>query len=111
MWFSLCVHGVDAYSAAIESAISLAQQAAAEISARDYLELIREPELSVVLFRRIGWQAADYAAWADKLLDEQVAFAPPTLWDGETVARLAFLHPQTPMELVKEILERMAGPG
>ena len=111
LWFSLCVHGVDAYSAAIESAISLARQAAAEISARDYLELIREPELSVVLFRRIGWQAADYAAWADKLLGDQVAFAPPTLWDGETVARLAFLHPQTPMELVKEILERMAGPG
>jgi aromatic-L-amino-acid/L-tryptophan decarboxylase len=111
LWFSLCVHGVDAYSAAIESAISLARQTAAEISARDYLELIREPELSVVLFRRIGWQEADYAAWADKLLDDQVAFAPPTLWDGETVARLAFLHPQTSMELVKEILERMAGPG
>jgi aromatic-L-amino-acid/L-tryptophan decarboxylase len=111
LWFSLCVHGVDAYSAAIESAISLARQTADEISARDYLELIREPELSVVLFRRIGWQEADYAAWADKLLDDQVAFAPPTLWDGETVARLAFLHPQTSMELVKEILERMAGPG
>ena len=111
LWFSLCVHGVDAYSAAIESAISLARQAAAEISALDYLELVREPDLSVVLFRRIGWQAADYAAWADKLLADQVAFAPPTLWDGETVARLAFLHPETPMELVKEILERMVGPG
>jgi glutamate/tyrosine decarboxylase-like PLP-dependent enzyme len=111
LWFSLCVHGVNAYSAAIESAIGLARQTAAEICARDYLELIREPELSVVLFRRIGWQAGDYAAWADKLLDDQVAFAPPTLWDGETVARLAFLHPQTPMDLVKEILERMAGPG
>ncbi|HUC26263.1 MAG TPA: pyridoxal-dependent decarboxylase [Streptosporangiaceae bacterium] len=111
LWFSLCVHGVDAYSAAIEAAIGLARQAAAEIAARDYLELIREPELSIVLFRRIGWQAADYAAWADQLLEDQVAFAPPTTWDGETVARLAFLHPQTPMDLVKEILERMAGPG
>src|SRR5215472_3379852 len=51
LWFSLCVHGVIAYSAAIESAISLARQAAAEISALDYLELVREPDLSVVLFR------------------------------------------------------------
>jgi aromatic-L-amino-acid/L-tryptophan decarboxylase len=110
LWFSLCVHGVDAYSAAIESAIDLSRQAAAEIAVRDYLELIREPELSVVLFRRIGWQAADYAAWADKLLDDQVAFAPPTLWEGETVARFAFLHPETPLALVKEILDRMAGP-
>jgi aromatic-L-amino-acid/L-tryptophan decarboxylase len=110
LWFSLSVHGVHAYTAAIESAIALSRQAAAEIAARDYLELIREPELSVVLFRRIGWQAADYAAWADKLLDDQVAFAPPTLWEGETVARFAFLHPETPLALVKEILDRMAGP-
>ena len=28
-------------------------------------------------------------------------------WDGETVARFAFLHPHTPMELVREILDRM----
>ncbi len=111
LWFSLCVHGIRAYSAAVESAIELARQAAAEISSRSYLELIREPSLSVVLFRRNGWQHADYAAWADMLLDDQVAFMPPTSWEGETVARFAFLHPHTPMELVREILDRMAGPG
>ncbi len=111
LWFSLCVHGVRAYSAAIESAIDLARQTAAEISARGYLELVRDPQLSVVLFRRIGWQPADYAAWADALLDDQVAFAQPTRWDGETVARLAFLHPQTPMSLVRQILDRMARPA
>src|ERR1700722_7546188 len=108
LWFSLCVHGVRAYSAAIETAISLAQQAAAEVAARDYLELVREPSLSVVLFRRTGWSPADYSRWADKLLEDQVAFMPPTVWEGETVARFAFLHPHTPMELVREILDRMA---
>jgi aromatic-L-amino-acid/L-tryptophan decarboxylase len=111
LWFSLCVHGVRAYSAAIEAAISLARQTAAEIASRSYLELICEPQLSVVLFRRIGWQRDDYMAWADKLLDEQVAFLPPTSWEGETVARLAFLHPQTPMDLIIEILDQMAGTG
>jgi glutamate/tyrosine decarboxylase-like PLP-dependent enzyme len=108
LWFSLCVHGVRAYSDAIEAAIDLARQAAAEIRRREYLELIRDPELSIVLFRRLGWRAADYAAWADKLLDDQVAFLPPTVWEGETVARFAFLHPHTPMELVRQILDRMA---
>jgi aromatic-L-amino-acid/L-tryptophan decarboxylase len=108
LWFSLCVHGVRAYSAAIEAAISLASQAAAEISGRDYLQLIREPELSVVLFRRLGWQTGDYTRWADALLADQVAFMPPTTWEGETVARFAFLHPQTPIELVVQILDRMA---
>jgi aromatic-L-amino-acid/L-tryptophan decarboxylase len=42
------------------------------------------------------------------LLEDQVAFMPPTTWEGETVARFAFLHPQTPMDLVVQILDRMA---
>ncbi len=109
LWFSLCVHGVRAYTEAIEAAIDLARRTAQEISARDGLELIREPDLSVVLFRRVGWQPADYARWAGQLLDDQVAFMPPTTWEGETVARFAFLHPQTTMELVREILDRMSG--
>jgi aromatic-L-amino-acid decarboxylase len=108
LWFSLCVYGVRAYSEAIEAAIGLASQAAAEIEARDYLELVRPASLSVVLFRRYGWTPADYTRWADQLLDDQVAFMPPTTWEGETVARFAFLHPRTPMDLVVQILDRMA---
>jgi len=107
LWFSLSVYGVDAYSEAIESAISLAQQAADEIRTRPGLELIREPSLGVVLFRRHGWDSAQYNAWADRLLEDQVAFIPPSAWEGETVARFAFLHPHTTMDLVREILDRM----
>jgi aromatic-L-amino-acid/L-tryptophan decarboxylase len=107
LWFSLSVYGVDAYSEAIESAIELARQTAAEIRARENLELIREPELGVVLFRRRGWDHARYTRWADQLLDDQVAFIPPSAWEGETVARFAFLHPHTSMELVRQILDRM----
>ncbi|HTX27001.1 MAG TPA: pyridoxal-dependent decarboxylase [Streptosporangiaceae bacterium] len=108
LWFSLSVYGVDAYSEAIEAAIDLARQAAAEIQARDDLELIREPDLGVVLFRRRGWDHARYTRWADQLLQDQVAFIPPSAWEGETVARFAFLHPHTSMDLVREILDRMA---
>ena len=107
MWFSLSVHGVDAYTEAIETAIELARQTADEIRARDHLELIREPELGVVLFRRRGWDSGQYTAWADQLLQDQVAFIPPSAWEGETVARFAFLHPHTSMDLVREILDRM----
>jgi glutamate/tyrosine decarboxylase-like PLP-dependent enzyme len=108
LWFSLSVHGVAAYSRAIEAAIQLAADTAAEIRTRGYLDLIREPDLSVVLFRRHGWDTAQYTRWADQLLDDQVAFIPPSAWEGETVARFAFLHPHTPMDLVREILDRMA---
>jgi glutamate/tyrosine decarboxylase-like PLP-dependent enzyme len=107
LWFSLAVHGTAAYTAAIEAALALARAAAQEIRNRPYLELICEPDLSVVLFRRRGWAAADYTRWADRLLADQVAFLPPSSWEGETVARLAFLHPHTPLSLVGDVLDRM----
>jgi len=108
LWFSMSVHGIRAYSDAIERAITLAREAAGEITRRDYLELIMEPDLSVVLFRRRGWAPEQYARWSQELLDQQVAFMPPTTWEGQTVARFAFLHPHTPMDLVVAVLDGMA---
>jgi glutamate/tyrosine decarboxylase-like PLP-dependent enzyme len=69
-----------------------------------HLELVREPELTIVLFRRRGWVGADYDAWSARLLDEQIAFVTPSRWHGEPVARLAFLHPETTLDIVDEIL-------
>jgi len=106
LWFSLAVNGVDAYRGAIEVALQLARDTAEQIKASDHLELIREPDLGVVLFRRVGWEAADYDAWAQALHDDQVAFIPPSKWEGETIGRFAFLHPHTPPELVQEVLDR-----
>ncbi|MBS2962426.1 hypothetical protein KGA66_05175 [Actinocrinis puniceicyclus] len=104
LWFSLAVHGTDAYRDAIEGALSTARQAADLIRRNPDLELVREPELSVVLFRRKGWEPADYHAWSRRLLAGQVAFVTPTGWEGETVARFAFLHPETTAAMVGEIL-------
>ena len=109
LWFSMSVHGTKAYGEAIERAISLARQTAAAIADRDYLELVLQPELSVVLFRRRGWTTEQYERWAQDLLAEQIAFLPPSAWEGETVARFAFLHPNTTMDLVTCVLDRMAG--
>jgi aromatic-L-amino-acid/L-tryptophan decarboxylase len=108
LWFSLAVYGLDAYGEAIEAAVRLAQETAGMIKASPQLELIREPDLGVVLFRRTGWKPADYDEWAQALHDEQIAFIPPTKWEGETVGRFAFLHPHTTMDLVKEVLDRTA---
>ncbi|MET9932680.1 MULTISPECIES: pyridoxal-dependent decarboxylase [unclassified Streptomyces] len=104
LWFSLAVHGTRAYSEAIEKA----RTTAALIRTAPYLELVREPELSAVTFRRSGWTAEDYAEWSARLLAGQTAFAAPTGWEGETVARFTFLHPETAPALVEEILGSMA---
>jgi aromatic-L-amino-acid/L-tryptophan decarboxylase len=96
LWFSLAVNGVDAYREAIEVAVRLARQTAELITEAPHLELIREPDLGVVLFRRTGWRSADYDNWAQALHNEEIAFIPPTKWEGETVGRFAFLHPCIP---------------
>jgi glutamate/tyrosine decarboxylase-like PLP-dependent enzyme len=108
LWFSMAVYGLDAYREAIEAAVQLARDTADLIKTTPHLELIREPDLGVVLFRRVGWEPADYNKWAQALHDEEIAFVPPTKWEGETVGRFVFLHPETSMELVKEILDRTA---
>jgi glutamate/tyrosine decarboxylase-like PLP-dependent enzyme len=106
LWFSLAVYGVDAYREAIEVAVRLARDTADLIKQAPQLELILEPDLGVVLFRRVGWKAEDYDRWAAQLHDEGVAFIPPSKWDGETVGRFAFLHPGTSLDLVREVLAR-----
>jgi glutamate/tyrosine decarboxylase-like PLP-dependent enzyme len=105
LWFSLAVNGSDAYRDAIERVLALARSTAHRIRALPHLELVREPELSILLFRRDGWEAADYDAWSARLLAEQIAFVAPSRWHGEPVARLAFLHPETTTAIVEEILD------
>jgi aromatic-L-amino-acid decarboxylase len=107
MWFSLAVHGTALYADAIDRAVANAEAAAAMVNERDYVELCREPTLSVVLYRRHGWGPDDYQRWSRRLLADQVALVTPTKWEGETVARFAFLHPDTTMEIVSEVLDSM----
>ncbi|MGW3561020.1 hypothetical protein ACWDNT_27405 [Streptomyces sp. NPDC000963] len=104
----LAVHGTRAYTEAVEKALALARDTVALVRSAPYLELVREPELSAVLFRRVGWTAGDYAEWSARLLADRTAFIAPTGWQGETVARFAFLHPETTLETVEEILDTLA---
>ncbi|WP_068264303.1 pyridoxal phosphate-dependent decarboxylase family protein [Janibacter limosus] len=106
-WFSLATHGTQAYTKAVEMTLDVAAFAEAEIHRRDDLELVGERFLSVVVFRRKGWQAADYAAWSDRILDEEFAFIVPTTHEGETLARFAIVNPQTTTQDISAILDSM----
>jgi glutamate/tyrosine decarboxylase-like PLP-dependent enzyme len=108
LWFSMAVHGLDAYRAAVEEGLAIARRAARLVADTPHTELVREPELSIVLFRRPGWTKAEYDAWSAELLAAQTGFVTPTTWEGETVARFAFLHPRTTDTMVREILDSMA---
>ncbi len=106
-WFSLVTNGSAAYESAVQVAIDLAQRTQQLIEASEHVEMVRPSSLSVVLFRRRGWSAERYHEWSQDLLRRQVAFVTPTKWEGETVGRFAFLHPNTTEEMVVEILDSM----
>ena len=106
-WFTLLVHGTEAMTEAIRASIAMTAYAAARLRALDGVELVMEPELTVILFRKRGWDAGRWQAWARDLLEREIAFVAPTRWKGETVGRLVFLHPLTTEAIVDEVLETL----
>ena len=108
LWFSLATYGTKAYTAAIERTLEVTRFAEAEIARRPYLEALREADLSVVVFRRHGWEPEDYHAWSAEMLREEFAFVVPTSHEGETVARFAIVNPTTTEDDIAAILDTMA---
>jgi L-2,4-diaminobutyrate decarboxylase len=106
-WFSLAVHGTDAYTKAVERTLTVARYAADEIRRRGYLDLLHEPDLTVVAFRRRGWTPQDYKDWSRRLLTAGEAFVVPTTHEGETVTRFAVVNPETTEADIDSILDTM----
>ncbi|HEX3087879.1 MAG TPA: pyridoxal-dependent decarboxylase, partial [Ilumatobacteraceae bacterium] len=107
-WFSLATYGTEAYRDAIETALDVTRQGARLIDDAEHLELIMEPELSILLFRRTGWNALDYQSWSDRLLDEGTAFVTPTSWNGEVLLRLCIINPLTSIDDIRIIVDSLA---
>jgi glutamate/tyrosine decarboxylase-like PLP-dependent enzyme len=107
LWFSLATHGIASYREAISANIDLAKQIAAEISKRDYLKLVRDPQLSVVVFERVGWVQKDYDNWSAQLLAAGFAFVVPSSHKGKPNTRFAIVNPRTKFEDLVKILESM----
>ena len=109
LWFSLAVHGAGAYRDAVETVLRTAWESA---------EMIRHgPRIS-------SWSASPSCpsscsgagAGARRTTrtgrcgcwPSRSASSPPPSWEGETVARLAFLHPGTTLAMIEEIVATMA---
>ncbi|MBX3296296.1 MAG: aminotransferase class V-fold PLP-dependent enzyme [Acidobacteria bacterium] len=111
LWFSLAMHGTDRYALAIERGIELARIAGRLIDAAPHVELVREPSLSCVLYRRLGWQPEDYNRWTYKNHSDGFALVAPTKWRShgvhETVARFCFINPDTTEKDIADILDSM----
>ena len=107
LWFSMATHGVQAYRDAIALNNQLAKDIANDIRQRHYLELVREPELSVVVFERKGWTQAQYDSWSEKLLLSGEAFVLPSSHAGRPNLRFAIINPKTSFEDLTKILDSL----
>ena len=111
LWFSLATHGTDRYKEAVERGIELAQIAGRLIKENPNVELVREPSLSCVLYRRIGWDSHDYTHWTYENHEKGFALVTPTKWKRgdsyETVSRFCFINPDTTENDIDLILKSM----
>ena len=103
-WFSLAANGTREYANAMQQTLDIAQHAAKLVRAHPNLELVCDPKLSIVAFKRIGWSAEEYEAWSDKLLADQIGFVVPSAHKGEPILRFAIVNPWTTESDISEIL-------
>ena len=106
-WFSLASNGSQAYTLAVEKTLAITKLAALEINKHPNLELLMEPVLSIIAFKRIGWAKADYDQWSKKLLADQMGFVTPSSHEGNPILRFAIVNPWTTLDDIKSILETL----
>ncbi len=107
-WFTLLVHGTDALTRAVRASLDATAYAVERLRAIPEIEIVLEPELTVILFRKAGWDRARWQRWSTELLEAQVAFVAPTKWKGETLGRLVLLHPDTTHAIIDEVLATLS---
>ena len=110
-WFSLASYGTKAYGDAIEACLATTAAAADLIRRSDHLELMVEPELSVLAFRRRGWTPRQYGHWSRQMLDTGTALVVPSALDGETMLRICIVNPCSSVADVALILDSLASDG
>lgn len=107
LWFSLATHGTRAYSDSVEVTLRTTEDGADLIRSAPHVELVLEPELSVLVFRRVGWSHEQYRLWSDRVLLDGLAFVVPTSWQGETCLRLCIVNPETTVQDIEMVLESL----
>ena len=67
-----------------------------------------EPDLSVLLIERSGWEMADYEAWSTRNAEAGTVVCVPTRWQGRPVLRFCFVNPATDVVEVASVLDDLA---
>lgn len=101
---SLAVHGTERYRDAVGRYGARHGETGGHADRRDAVHHLRPGARALHrLFRRNGWARAQYDAWSDRLLADQVGARGAHDMGGGPAARLALLHPETTLDMVEEV--------
>ncbi len=106
-WFSLVAEGTDAYRDAVETTLATTRAAATRIRSLPHLELLREPELSVLLFRRRGWSEEEHEMWSEQLLRDGTGLVVTTRYENHCALRLCIVNPRTTIDDIDTVLRTL----
>jgi aromatic-L-amino-acid/L-tryptophan decarboxylase len=105
LWLSLRTFGVDAFRAAIDQTLDLADLARRRIEASTSLELAAPPSLGIVCFFRHGADDKQTDGLAAALEQSGLGFISTTRVHGRTALRLCILNHTTRAEDVEHVLD------
>ena len=104
VWLPLQLHGVARFRHVLDRSLDLAAAAAARLRELPGIEVLLEPELSIVAFRDRG-RDGDTERILAALNDCGRLHVSSTTLDDRTVIRLAFLHPRTGEAELEDVLQ------
>jgi len=108
LWFGLATYGTDAYTDAVEHALTTVRCFAAAIDEHPDFELLLDPVLAVVLFKRNGWTIDDYNDWSHRRAREGVTLMLPTWWQGGPCLRACVVDPRTTVDMLTPLLDDLS---
>ncbi|MFK7929602.1 MAG: aspartate aminotransferase family protein [Myxococcota bacterium] len=109
-WFSVAVHGTQAYANAVDITMELATYAAEQVRQAPHLDLVMDPELSIVVFERKGWSHEQYRDWSLEVMHEGSAFVVPSRHAAKPCYRFCFVNPRTTHGDIDAIIDRLRTP-
>ena len=113
LWMSLQVFGRQAFAAALERGLALAEAVEAEVRQRRHWEVVTPAQLAVVTFRYAppGRSEAEHNRANRELVaalrQEGFAMVSSTILRGRTVLRMCTINPRTTESDVRETVRRL----
>ena len=104
VWLALNLHGVETFRAELDRMLDLTAWTAQRLAAMPEIEVIANPELSIVAFRSTAGDATTRAI-AQHMNDSGEVHVSSTTVDERFIVRLAFLSQRTTADVARRAVE------